>query len=70
MALRARANPDAFLNGDLGIRKAALEIFGIDAFERKQEIQLLERAENWRPWRGYAGMHLWRSLGDEPVGKK
>ena len=65
MAMRARANPDAVLHGDLGIRKAALEVFGIDAFQKSEEVQLTQRTENWRPWRGYAGMHLWRSLGDQ-----
>lgn len=55
IAMRALADPDAFLHGDLVIRKVASELFGINS-----EKELLERAERWRPWRGYAGMHLWR----------
>lgn len=55
IAMRALADPDAFLHGDLVIRKVASKLFGINS-----EKELLERAERWRPWRGYAGMHLWR----------
>jgi AraC family transcriptional regulator of adaptative response / DNA-3-methyladenine glycosylase II len=25
--------------------------------------RILEIAENWRPWRAYALMHLWNGLG-------
>jgi AraC family transcriptional regulator of adaptative response / DNA-3-methyladenine glycosylase II len=53
LAMRAFSWPDAFPASDLGIRKA----LGI-ADERK----ILAHAENWRPWRGYAAMHLWRSV--------
>ncbi len=51
LAMRAFAWPDAFPATDLGIRKA----LGIE-----DERLILEHAENWRPWRGYAAMHLWR----------
>ncbi|MFO7608566.1 MAG: hypothetical protein R6X35_05125, partial [Candidatus Krumholzibacteriia bacterium] len=54
VAMRALGEPDAFPAGDLGLRKAAP---GID---------LNVRAEAWRPWRAYAALHLWASLGDEP----
>jgi len=53
LAMRAFAWPDAFPATDLGIRKA----LGID-----DERKILTRAEIWRPWRGYAAMHLWRTL--------
>jgi AraC family transcriptional regulator of adaptative response / DNA-3-methyladenine glycosylase II len=26
---------------------------------RSTPAELLERAERWRPWRGYAAEHLW-----------
>ncbi|MBO6564723.1 MAG: DNA-3-methyladenine glycosylase 2 family protein [Pseudomonadales bacterium] len=55
VAMRALADPDAFLHGDLVIKKVASELLGID-----NEKALLARAEHWRPWRGYAGMYLWR----------
>jgi AraC family transcriptional regulator of adaptative response / DNA-3-methyladenine glycosylase II len=59
ISLRARRNPDSFLHGDLVIKKVAAKLFGIEA-----EHELINRAENWRPWRGYAGMHLWRCAAE------
>ena len=59
ICLRAYSNPDSFLHGDLVIRKVAEKILGISS-----EKELINRAEAWRPWRGYAGMHLWRSSAD------
>ena len=53
VAMRALGEPDAFPAGDLGLIKAAP---GID---------LAARAESWRPWRAYAALHLWASLGDD-----
>jgi len=53
IALRALSWPDAFPAGDLGIAKA---LGGLDA--RRAEAH----AERWRPWRGYAVLHLWRNL--------
>jgi 3-methyladenine DNA glycosylase/8-oxoguanine DNA glycosylase len=26
---------------------------------RATDAEVLERAERWRPWRGYAALHLW-----------
>jgi len=49
MAMR-RGDPDAFPQGDLGLRKAAGNI---------SERDLLARAEAWRPWRAYAAILLW-----------
>ncbi|HVV47967.1 MAG TPA: AlkA N-terminal domain-containing protein [Bryobacteraceae bacterium] len=55
IALRALRWPDAFPCGDLGIRKA----LGLSTAR-----QVLAAAEAWRPWRGYAAMHLWSSLSN------
>ncbi len=59
ICLRALSNPDSFLHGDLVIKKVAEKILGVCS-----EKELISRAEAWRPWRGYAGMHLWRASGD------
>jgi AraC family transcriptional regulator, regulatory protein of adaptative response / DNA-3-methyladenine glycosylase II len=54
VSLRALGEPDAFLSGDLVLRCAA----GTQG--SPLTARLLEaRAEAWRPWRGYAVMHLW-----------
>ena len=35
---------------------------------RRSPTRALEaRAEAWRPWRGYAVLHLWRAAGDVPA---
>jgi AraC family transcriptional regulator of adaptative response / DNA-3-methyladenine glycosylase II len=58
IALRALGEPDAFPAGDLGLRKAAGNGAG-----PLSEQALLARAEAWRPWRGYAALHLWTEGG-------
>jgi AraC family transcriptional regulator, regulatory protein of adaptative response / DNA-3-methyladenine glycosylase II len=56
VAMRALRDPDAFIAGDLGVRRG-FESFGLPATPK----ELLQRAERWRPWRAYAVMHLWRA---------
>jgi AraC family transcriptional regulator, regulatory protein of adaptative response / DNA-3-methyladenine glycosylase II len=53
IAMRALRWPDAFLEGDLVVRRA----LGV-----AQPAHALERAKGWRPWRSYAVIHLWRSM--------
>jgi AraC family transcriptional regulator of adaptative response / DNA-3-methyladenine glycosylase II len=55
VALRGLGEPDAFPAGDLGLRKA-LAGPGKPPLAEKE---LARRAEAWRPWRGYAALHLW-----------
>jgi AraC family transcriptional regulator, regulatory protein of adaptative response / DNA-3-methyladenine glycosylase II len=57
VAMRALGDPDAFLPGDLGVKKAMAAI-GVTG-------DLSTRAEAWRPWRSYALQHLWASLDVE-----
>lgn len=54
VALRALGEPDAFLTGDLILRRAAA-----DGGAPLSVRALSRRAESWRPWRGYAVLHLW-----------
>jgi AraC family transcriptional regulator of adaptative response / DNA-3-methyladenine glycosylase II len=58
VAMRGLSDPDAFPGGDLVLQRMA----GGD--KRLTERQLLERAEQWRPWRAYAVLHLWRASSD------
>lgn len=46
--------PDAFIAGDLVVKKALAPL---------TLRQIEDRSAPWRPWRGYAVMHLWRSVG-------
>lgn len=59
--MRALRVPDAWPQGDLGMRRALERLTG----KTISTTQLAARAERWRPWRGYAAMHLWASLTDE-----
>jgi AraC family transcriptional regulator, regulatory protein of adaptative response / DNA-3-methyladenine glycosylase II len=57
VALRALCDPDAFLAGDLGVKRA-LEALGENGSARNAA----RIAERWRPFRAYALMHLWASV--------
>jgi AraC family transcriptional regulator of adaptative response / DNA-3-methyladenine glycosylase II len=57
IALRGLGDPDTFLPGDLGVRRA-LERLGTSA----DPAAAAGRAQAWRPWRSYALHHLWASL--------
>ncbi|MER7516707.1 AlkA N-terminal domain-containing protein [Streptomyces sp. NPDC126499] len=54
IAMRALGDPDAFLPGDLGVRRAAQGL-GLPATPGA----LTARAAHWRPWRAYAVQYLW-----------
>lgn len=60
IALRALRDPDAFLAGDLGVRRA-LELLGHDG----RPAAAARLAERWRPYRAYAVQHLWARLGGD-----
>jgi 3-methyladenine DNA glycosylase/8-oxoguanine DNA glycosylase len=53
--MRALGDRDAFPAADLGVIKA-LSAAGVE----RRSIETV--AERWRPWRGYATLHLWVSL--------
>jgi AraC family transcriptional regulator of adaptative response / DNA-3-methyladenine glycosylase II len=55
IAMRGLGESDAFLADDLGV----LTKFAACLGRRFTPIDLLRRAEAWRPWRAYAVMHLW-----------
>ncbi len=58
VALRALGDPDAFPASDLGLLGGARAGLGAGA-AALTPAALERRAEAWRPWRGYAAMHLW-----------
>jgi AraC family transcriptional regulator, regulatory protein of adaptative response / DNA-3-methyladenine glycosylase II len=65
VALRALRDPDVFLAGDLGVRRA-LELLGEDG----RPAAALRLAERWRPYRAYAVQHLWAALAESRAGKQ
>jgi AraC family transcriptional regulator of adaptative response / DNA-3-methyladenine glycosylase II len=54
ISMRAFADPDGFPAADLGLMRA---------LDLRKPNELQARAECWRPWRAYAALHLWHSLG-------
>jgi AraC family transcriptional regulator, regulatory protein of adaptative response / DNA-3-methyladenine glycosylase II len=58
IAIRALGCPDAFPHTDQGICKA---------LNQSNPKSVLAIAEQWRPWRAYAAMHLWKSLEPQPA---
>jgi len=68
VALRALGEPDALPAGDLVLRRMAAP--GMRLLSARE---LEERAHAWRPWRGYAVMHLWRAAAtmvSQPTGDR
>jgi AraC family transcriptional regulator of adaptative response / DNA-3-methyladenine glycosylase II len=53
IAMRAMGHTDAFLETDYGIKKALAP---------RKPREILQIAENWRPWRSYATVNLWNAL--------
>ena len=52
VAMRALGDPDAFPATDLVLKRALTD-------------STQDRSEQWRPWRAYAAMHLWKSTTEE-----
>jgi AraC family transcriptional regulator of adaptative response / DNA-3-methyladenine glycosylase II len=61
IAMRALADPDRFLPGDVAVRSAMASLGLPDSGPAAAS-----HAMRWRPWRSYAVMHLWRSVA-EPI---
>jgi AraC family transcriptional regulator of adaptative response / DNA-3-methyladenine glycosylase II len=64
IAMRALADPDAFLPTDLGVRHAlaALGCSDLALGGGCSPRAAARLAERWRPWRAYALQHLWGTL--------
>jgi AraC family transcriptional regulator of adaptative response / DNA-3-methyladenine glycosylase II len=61
IAMRALGWPDAFPEGDLGLRRALGDV---------RPAGLRAIAERWRPWRAYAVMHVWNGLVSRTTRKR
>ncbi len=49
------ARKDVFPVEDLGIRRGMEQVYGLDS-----RSEMLERAEEWRPYRSIAALYLWK----------
>jgi DNA-3-methyladenine glycosylase II len=50
--------PDVLPVGDYGVRKAARNLYGLDALPDPRELEAI--AESWKPYRSVACWYLWR----------
>lgn len=57
--MRTLGDRDAFPAADLGVIKALRALLP----EEPSPARIAALAESWRPWRAYATLHLWHSLG-------
>jgi DNA-3-methyladenine glycosylase II len=56
----ALERPNVMPSGDLGIRVAVRNVYGLDQMPTPSEVD--EIASKWRPYRTIASWYLWRSL--------
>ena len=61
IAMRALGWPDAFLPDDVAALKAMRRLYG-----PLTPRAALARAQAWQPWRAYAVLRLWNTLGNPP----
>ena len=59
IAMRALGWPDAFPPNDIAVLKALRLLHGTSS-----QRDALARAQAWQPWRAYAVLRLWNTLGD------
>jgi len=50
--------PDVLPVGDYGVRKGAMQLYGLKDLPKPRELEAL--AEPWRPYRSVASWYLWR----------
>jgi AraC family transcriptional regulator of adaptative response / DNA-3-methyladenine glycosylase II len=60
--MRVLGAPDVLLTSDIALRRGA-EALGLPS----APDGLTARSQAWRPWRSYAGMHLWRAAATAPT---
>jgi DNA-3-methyladenine glycosylase II len=57
---------DVFAVDDLGIQNAMINLYGLDKTDKKKmKAEMIEIAEQWKPFRSYACLYLWRSLDNQ-----
>lgn len=58
------ARPDVFSLGDYGLRSSCQKLYGNGTKLTNQD--LLDLSARWKPFRSYASLYLWASLGAAP----
>jgi len=58
-------HPDILPVGDYGVRKSAMELYGLEDLPKPRELEAV--AESWRPYRTIGAWYLWRRLDNAPT---
>jgi len=58
MLMFSLGRPDVLPVGDYGVRKGAMQLYGLRDLPKPKELETL--AEPWRPYRSVASWYLWR----------
>jgi DNA-3-methyladenine glycosylase II len=63
----ALGREDVFSEDDLGIQQAMCKLYNIDNTDKKQmKISMQKIANQWKPYRTYACLHLWKYKDTKP----
>ncbi len=66
MLIIALDRPDVVLPGDLALRKALQQVYGLDTLPTPDDVRRM--AEPWRPYRSLATAYLFQAAFEEPTG--
>jgi DNA-3-methyladenine glycosylase II len=53
--------------GDLGIRKAAQNVYGLKNLPDKEDLEKVAKKYKWKPYESVASWYLWKSLENEGI---
>jgi DNA-3-methyladenine glycosylase II len=53
--------------GDLGIRKAAMDLYKLPVLPAREELEKLAKRYKWHPYESVASWYLWQSFDNKPV---
>lgn len=53
--------------GDLGIRKAAQNVYGLKTLPVRDELEKIAKKHKWHPYESVASWYLWKSLENEGI---
>jgi DNA-3-methyladenine glycosylase II len=53
--------------GDLGIRKAAMNIYNLPALPMREDLEKIAKKNNWHPYQSVAAWYLWESFDNKPA---
>ena len=61
------ARLDVLPVGDLGVRVAVRNLYGLSQLPTPDDIRLIAKQNAWTPYESVASWYLWRSLENEPA---